>query len=63
MVLIRCLLYAFIQEFIHTQHRNTTVGLEATRGIAMLRVDKFPYPHSKQGVTNKSMAVHMHLGV
>ena len=42
-----CLL-ARIREFIHTQHRNTTRGRKAKRGIAMLSADKFPYPRKEK---------------
>ena len=35
-----------IREFIHTQHRNTTRP-KAKHGIAMLSVDKFPYPRKQ----------------
>ena len=36
-----------IREFIHTQHRNTTRGRRPKRCIAMLSVDKFPYPRKQ----------------
>ena len=49
------------REFIHTHHRNTTRDRRpSVDGMAMISVDKFPYPQKQTRVTNWSHAQTIH---